>query len=412
MKKLTLLAYILLLAALLSCGVGEDDDEMEEVIQQNEQVISETQFADDELNAFNGILNLKKDLFNYSNLNIPEYFEESSGSLPHQDNTPENNPITDAGATLGRVLFYDKSLSANNTISCASCHQQEKGFSDPDRFSVGLNGETTKRNSMTLINSRWYQKRGFFWDERATTLEEQVLMPIQDHVEMGLELSDLVIKLEQLEYYSVLFNKAFGSPEITTERIALSLAQFTRSIVSMDSKFNQAVRADGLDEVPETEMVALSTLTDQENVGLDIFFNYATCGYCHMGPAHVADSMKNNGLELNYLDKGKAEWTGNAQDNGLFKPPSLANIAQTAPYMHDGRFETLMDVVNHYNGNIMAHPNLNFRLTTEDRDGTVGGTPLVLELDQEQKEALVAFLKTFTDEQVSKDEKYSDPFVQ
>lgn len=410
MRKLTLLAYILLLGALLSCGVGEEE-EMEEVIDQNEQIISETQFSEEEMGTFNGILNLNQQLFNYSDLNIPEYFEESSGSLPHQDNTPENNPVTDAGATLGRVLFYDKNLSANNTISCASCHQQEKGFSDPVRFSVGLNGETTKRNSMTLINSRWYQKKGFFWDERAATLEDQVLMPIQDHVEMGLELSELIIKLEQLEYYSVLFNKAFGSPEITTDRIALSLAQFTRSIVSLDSKFNKAVRADGLDEVPETEMVALSTLTAQENVGLDIFFNYATCGYCHMGPAHVADSLKNNGLELNYTDKGKAEWTGNSGDNGLFKPPSLVNIAQTAPYMHDGRFETLMDVVNHYNGNIQAHPNLNFRLTTEDRDGTVGGTPLELELDQEQKEALVAFLKTFTDEEVSKDERYSDPFV-
>lgn len=237
-------------------------------------------------------------------------------------------------------------------------------------------------------------------------------MPIQDHVEMGLELSDLVIKLEQLEYYSILLNKAYGSPEITTVRIAKSLAQFTRSIVSVDSKFNRAVRADGLDEVPETDMVALSTFTDQENVGLDIFFNYPTCGYCHMGPAHVADSMKNNGLEVNYLDKGKAEWTGNPRDNGLFKPPSLANIAQTAPYVHDGCFETLMDVVNHYNSNIQSHANLNFRLTTEDRDGTVGGTPLVLELGQEQKEALVAFLKTLTDEQVSKNEKYSDPFIQ
>ncbi len=412
MKKLTLLAYILLLAALLSCGVGEDEEEMEESIEENEQTLGETRFTDEEMGTFNGILNLQQQLFNYSSLNIPEYFEESSGSLPHQDNTPENNPVTDAGATLGRVLFYDKNLSANNTISCASCHQQEKGFSDPARFSVGLNGETTKRNSMTLINSRWYQKKGFFWDERAATLEDQVLMPIQDHVEMGLELSELVNKLEELTYYSTLFNKAFGSPEITTDRIALSLAQFTRSIVSLDSKFNQAVRADGLDEVPETEMVALSTLTEQENVGLDIFFNYATCGYCHMGPAHVADSMKNNGLQLNYADKGKAEWTGNPNDNGLFKPPSLANIAQTAPYMHDGRFETLMDVVNHYNSNIQAHSNLNFRLTTEDRDGTVGGTPLVLELDQEQKEALVAFLKTFTDEKLSQEEKYSNPFIE
>lgn len=412
MRTLTLLVYILLLAALLSCGVEEDDEEIAQNMDQHEENIGEILFSNEEMRAFDGILNLRPRLYNYSDLNIPTYFEESSGSLPHQDNTPENNPVTDARATLGRVLFYDKSLSANNSIACASCHQQDKGFSDPARFSVGLNGEMTKRNSMTLINSRWYQKQGFFWDERAATLEEQVLMPIQDHVEMGLELSELINKLEQLAYYSVLFNKAFGSEEITTERIAQSLAQFTRSIVSLDSKFNRAVRADGLDEVPETEMIALATLTEQENVGLDIFFNYATCGYCHMGPAHVADSMKNNGLELNYADKGKAEWTGNSKDNGLFKPPSLANIAQTAPYMHDGRFETLMDVVNHYNGNIQAHPNLNFRLTTEDRDGTVGGTPLVLELDQEQKEALVAFLKTFTDETLSSDEKYSNPFIE
>ncbi len=229
---------------------------------------------------------------------------------------------------------------------------------------------------------------------------------------MGLELSELVSKLEELDYYGVLFNKAFGSPEITTDGISKALSQFTRSIVSYNSKFNRAIRSDDLDEVPETDMVPLSTLTEQENIGLDIFYNFATCGYCHMGPAHVADSMKNNGLDLVYTDKGKAEWSGNSADNALFKPPSLANIALTAPYMHDGRFATLMEVVDHYSDNIKAHPNLNFRLTTEDIDGTVGGTPLRLELDEEQKEALVAFLNTFTDDDISTNEKYSDPFIQ
>lgn len=400
------------LIAFTSCSGFDEEPELEEEMEQQEIVASSEAFSNDEMSAFEGVLNLRQSLFDYAGITIPEYFAESSGSFPHQDNTPESNPITNAGATLGRVLFYDKNLSANNTVSCASCHQQNNGFSDPARFSVGLNGETTRRNSMTLINSRWYQKRGFFWDERAASLEEQVLMPIQDHVEMGLELSDLVSKLEQLNYYSVLLNKAFGSREITTERIALALSQFTRSIVSLDSKFNKAVRADGLDEVPETDMVSLSTLSELENEGLDIFFNYATCGYCHMGPAHVADSMKNNGLDLVYADKGKAQWTGNPKDNALFKPPSLANIALTAPYMHDGRFATLMEVVDHYNGNIQAHPNLNFRLTTEDRDGTVGGRPLTLELEPEQKQALIAFLKTFTDEEIGKDEKYSDPFAE
>ena len=373
--------------------------------------MSDTQFTEEELQAFDGVLDLRQRLFNYEALAIPEYFAESSGSFPHQDNTPEDNPVSDEGATLGRVLFYDKNLSANNTISCASCHQQGNGFSNPARFSVGLYGETTKRNSMTLINSRWYEKRGFFWDERAATLEEQVLMPIQDHVEMGLELDELKTKLQQLAYYQVLFQKAFGTSDVTSDRISKALAQFTRSIVSYNSKFHQAVRADELDEIPETDMVSLSTLTEQENIGLDIFFNFATCGYCHIGAAHVADSMKNNGLDLVYSDKGKAEWTHNQEDNALFKPPSLANIALTAPYMHDGRFETLMEVVNHYSDNIQAHPNLNSRLTTEDIDGAVGGTPLRLELDQEQKEALVAFLETFTDEDISTDEKYSDPFI-
>ncbi|MDN5212997.1 cytochrome c peroxidase [Fulvivirgaceae bacterium BMA12] len=405
-------SVIILVSVLLSCSEDGEVDEIEqEEIGSTENQLSEIQFTDEEMSVFNGILSLRQRMFNYAKLAIPQYFEESSGSLPGQDNTPDNNPVTDEGATLGRVLFYDVNLSANNTISCSSCHQQDKGFSDPARFSVGLNGETTKRHSMTLINSRWYEKRGFFWDERARSLEDQVLIPIQDHIEMGLELSELVAKLERLEYYDVLFNKAFGTTEINPDRISKALSQFTRSIVSYNSKFNKAVRADNLDEVPETDMVSMSTLTEQENIGLDIFYNFATCGYCHMGPAHVADSMKNNGLDLVYADKGKAEWSGNSKDNALFKPPSLANIAFTAPYMHDGRFETLMDVVNHYSDNIKAHPNLNFRLTTEDIDGTVGGTPLRLELDQEQKEALVAFLKTFTDEVISTDEKYGDPFI-
>ena len=413
MKYLRVLIYGIWLTALFACSQDDEIDDIDEPEEKTtENPLSEMQFSDEEMSAFDGVLNLRQRMFNYARVDIPLYFEESSGSLSYQDNTPNDNPVTDEGATLGRVLFYDVNLSANNTVSCSSCHQQDKGFSDPARFSLGLNGETTKRHSMTLINSRWYERGGFFWDERAPSLEEQVLLPIQDHIEMGLELSELVSKLEELDYYGVLFNKAFGSPEITTDGISKALSQFTRSIVSYNSKFNRAIRSDDLDEVPETDMVPLSTLTEQENIGLDIFYNFATCGYCHMGPAHVADSMKNNGLDLVYTDKGKAEWSGNSADNALFKPPSLANIALTAPYMHDGRFATLMEVVDHYSDNIKAHPNLNFRLTTEDIDGTVGGTPLRLELDEEQKEALVAFLNTFTDDDISTNEKYSDPFIQ
>ena len=295
MRILSKLLVVFYLFVMVACG--EDPDEIEDGVDEedifrSENRFSEETFTDEELQVLTENLRLQKNLFNYANMAIPEYFYESYGSLPYQDNTPANNEITDAGATLGRVLFYDAALSANNTISCASCHQQDKGFSDPAQFSVGLNGESTKRHSMTLINSRWYEKGGFFWDERAPSLEEQVLLPIQDHIEMGLELPELVTKLEQVDYYRVLFNKAFGDEEVTSDRIAKALSQFIRSIVSVNSKFNKAVRADHLDEVPETEMVELSTLSALENVGLDFFYNFGTCGYCHAGPAHVADSMK------------------------------------------------------------------------------------------------------------------------
>lgn len=369
------------------------------------------QFTDNDLKSFEGVLNLEKKLFNYANIPIPDFFNDSDGSLVFQNNTPENNPITDAGATLGRVLFYDKKLSKNQTISCASCHQQDKGFSDPDRFSVGFNRESTKRHSMTLINSRWYESGAFFWDERASSLEEQVLMPIEDHVEMGLSLTELVTRLDSIEYYKPLFTKAFGTKEVSPDRIAKALSQFIRSIIALDSRFVKAVTDADIDEVSPDQMRKLSMLTDQENEGLDIFYNYATCGYCHMGPAMVSDSLKNNGLELEYKDKGKAKWTKNAKDNAFFKAPSLANIELSAPYMHDGRFQTLEEVVDHYNDGVKAHPHLNFRLTEEDRDGVLGGTPLKLELSQKQKEALIAFLKTFTDDNLSHAEKYSDPFL-
>ncbi|MFY0674804.1 MAG: cytochrome-c peroxidase [Bacteroidia bacterium] len=378
---------------------------------ENVNKFGNSDFTDAELSSFSGVLSLKKRLFNYANPVIPGVFGRSDGTLEVQDNTPENNPVTDAGATLGRVLFYDKKLSKNLTISCASCHQQDKGFSDPDQFSVGFDGKTTRRHSMTLINSRWFENGTFFWDERANSLEEQVLMPIEDHIEMGLSLTELVQRLDTIPYYDVLFTKAFGSNEVNPDRISRALAQFTRSIVSLDSRFLKAVVDADLEEVLPDQMRPLPMLTDLENEGLDIFYNLGTCGYCHMGPALVADAMKNNGLDLNYKDKGRGDWSGNKREFGFFKAPSLANIELSAPYMHDGRFQTLEEVIEHYDSGVKSHPNLNFRLTEEDRDGVLGGTPLVLELSQKQKDALLAFMKTFTDDKLSRDEKFSDPFL-
>ncbi|MEO1412874.1 MAG: cytochrome c peroxidase [Bacteroidota bacterium] len=399
---------VILLALALLWSACDRETDLEET---PEQIPADTStFSAADLQILTPVLDLKALPFNYTDTRLPPHYQ--SAEAYDADNTPEDNPITNMGATLGRVLFYDPQLSQNNRISCASCHEQGAAFSDPRRFSVGLNGERTKRNSMTLINSRYYENGHFFWDERAATLEAQVLLPIQDHIEMGMTLEDLVAKLQPLDYYQVLFTKAFGSEEVTAERIARALAQFTRSIVSVNSKFDRGFVAAGLPE-DEEEMPNFPNFTDQENLGLDVFYrgrNGATCLYCHGNPQHVNDEAKNNGLALAYTDQGKGAFTGRAADRGLFKVPTLRNIAVTGPYMHDGRFATLMEVVNHYSDGVADHPNLHFRLETLD-DGQAGEAEVLrLDLSQAEKEALVAFLHTLTDEEVLVDEKYSDPF--
>ena len=394
MRAFILFSAIFVLS--LSCRKAELED----------SPVSRSHFSEADINILNQVLNLQATPFNYANLPLPDHYRNESAS--ESDNTPEDNPITNMGATLGRVLFYDKKLSANNSISCASCHKQSAAFADDRKFSVGLNGELTRRNSMGLVNARYYENGTFFWDERAVSLEEQVLMPIVDHVEMGMTLSKLEAKLQALDYYQVLFRNAFGSEEVTSERVALALSQFIRSIVSYNSKYDQGLAATGSEGEENTP--DLPNFTTQENIGMDIFLRGAkgaTCIYCHGSAQNVNDEAKNNGLSLNYVDKGKGEITGKASDNALFKVPSLRNIANTAPYMHDGRFATLMDVVNHYSDNVHAHSNLDFRLTTDEK---TGGNVMRLNLTQTEKEALVAFLKTLTDPTILTDVKYSDPF--
>ncbi|MDP3927502.1 MAG: cytochrome-c peroxidase, partial [Bacteroidota bacterium] len=217
-------------------------------------------------------LNLPETPFNYANLVLPNYFTTDvpgsplPGSINGTDNTPANNPVTNDGATLGRVLFYDRNLSANARISCASCHKQEKGFSDEAILSAGFNGGATSRHSMTLINARYYQRGRFFWDERAATLEEQVLMPFQDSVEMGMTLDQVVSKVKEQAFYPNLFQKAFGSSEINADKIALSLAQFVRSIVSYSSKYDE-----GRARV-QNPGANFPNFTAEENQGKNLFF--------------------------------------------------------------------------------------------------------------------------------------------
>ena len=342
-------------------------------------------------------------LFNYETQQVPSYIAK--------DNTPETNQIDDKIATLGRVLFYDKNLSDNNTVSCASCHQQAFAFSDPLETSVGLNGGNTTRHSMRLINSRFANEGKFFWDERAVSLEDQVTQPIQDHVEMGFSgedgdpnFDDLVVKLLAIDYYQILFEFAFGSSSIDEDKIQRALAQFVRSIQSFDSKFD-----DGLIQVPNPN-APFPNYTTQENLGKQLFLappqnGGAGCAGCHAPPEFDIDP--------NTLNNGIIGVVGSTTEIDLTntRSPSLRDIVNpdgslNGPLMHDGSLTTLLEVVEHYNSipNDAANTNLDNRLQRP------GNQTQQLNLTTNEKNALEAFLKTLTGTDVYTNEIWSDPF--
>jgi cytochrome c peroxidase len=299
------------------------------------------------------------------------------------DNTPASNPVTDAGATLGRVLFYDRRLSANGRVACASCHVQALGFSDTARLSRGFAGGLTRRHAMGLTNARYYASGRFFWDERAGTLEAQVLAPVQDAVEMGMTLPALEAKLAATPFYPPLFRAAFGTPEVTSDRVARALAQFVRSLVSTDSRFDRGpLAADGM--------------TAEEREGLRLFDGFAGCARCHVPNSMAGDGAHNTGLDAAITDSGAGR--------GRFKVPSLRNVAVRPPYMHDGRFATLEAVVEHYDNGVRATPDLDRRLRGPD------GAPRTLGLTDAQKAALVAYLRALTDSTFLRDPRFADPF--
>jgi cytochrome c peroxidase len=359
------------------------------------------------------IIDLPETPYNYTDLNLPPHFlTNDGGALPSSvngiDNNPGDNPVTDAGATLGRVLFYDITLSQNNTIACGSCHRQDIAFSDSPVRSLGFLQVPTRRHSISLVNQRYYFRGHFFWDERAATLEDQVLQPMLDVHEMGLTANEITQRVAARPFYGQLFQAAFGTGTISNERIADALAQFIRSIVSSQSRYD-----DGRAQVANRQM-PFPNFTQEENLGKALFMNPvseggAGCFQCHATEAFVSvnSGPKNNGLDLaSTNDFGAFETFPAISDfTGAFKIPTLRNIALTAPYMHDGRFQTLQQVIEHYNSGVKNHPNLSPQLKDPS------GNPQQLNLTQGQKQALAAFLRTLTDPNILNNQKWSDPFV-
>lgn len=312
--------------------------------------------------------------FNY----IVSYPAHIQADLTANDNTPADNPITNDGATLGRVLFYDKQLSKNNTVSCGSCHRQDLSFDDNLQFSKGFDGGLTTRNSMSLLNLRFYKNGKMFWDERAATLEKQALQPIQNHIEMGLTLAELESKVKAQSYYPALFQKAFGTADIDSVRIAKALAQFERSIVTYQSKYDQVKQG-------------AATFTTLEDQGEQLFLTAVgpgggnTCATCHAPPMF----LKSNAPGFSITNIG--DTTG---INGVnkFKSGSLRNISNRTKLFHDG-----------------SVANLTAMLTAgAPGSGTTAIKAHSVAPGDVQK--LLAFLNTLTDNTITTEEKFSNPF--
>ncbi len=303
-----------------------------------------------------------------------------SKSFPLPD-LPRDNPLIVERVDLGKKLFHDPALSRDHSISCASCHHADRAFTDGQPVSTGVDGRTGSRNAMPLTNLAW--KKEFFWDGRAPSLRDQVLMPITDHREMDADVKKVAARLEADPNYQAMFAAAYASPGITPEKMALALEQFLLTLTARDSKFDRA-------------MAGQATLTTIEQRGLELFMTEfdprtgqkgADCFHCHGGPLFSDHQFHNNGL--GGQDPGRAKFTGQAADHGKFSTPSLRNLSLTAPDMHDGRFATLEEVVEHYATGVQASPTLDPSLAKHP----AGGVPLT----PEDKAALVAFLHTLTD---------------
>ncbi len=321
------------------------------------------------------------------------------GAFP-SPNLPEDNILLEQGVELGRMLFYEKLLSKDGIQSCASCHRQEHGFSDTTRFSIGVEGLPGKRQAMSVFNMAWNSNE-FFWDGRAHLLRDQAILPIQDELEMDETLENVLAKLNDTKIYRDQFTRVYGNDDITIDKMALAMEQFMLSIVSYNSKYDQWKA--GSIELTESEERGRLLFETEYNPFFPQFSG-ADCAHCHGGANFENDLYMNNGLDVDvdFIDIGREAVSGKPMDRARFKVPTLRNIELTAPYMHDGRFQTLEEVVDHYNEGI--HPSSTI-------DEAILATSLTgLFLTEEDKVDLVNFLKTLTDESFVNDQRYMDPF--
>jgi cytochrome c peroxidase len=324
-------------------------------------------------------------------LNVPKGFP--------QPNIPPDNPMTVEGVKLGRHLFYEKALSGDNSMSCGGCHSQQRAFTDGTPVSIGIDGIPGRRKAMPLFNLAFHDN--FFWDGRSVTLEEQAIIPIEDPIELNADMATVIQRLTDNPLYPPMFEEAFGSPTVTEERIGKAIAQFERTLISANSKF---------DSVSEFRLNTGATFTPQEQLGFEMFNSEeGDCFHCHggiessflMGAFGRDLQFVNNGLKANYTDQGRAEVTGDPTDVGKFKVPSVRNVEFSFPYMHDGSIPNLDSLIGFYDFGGHKHPNVdpNMKRAGIGRNWT-----------PEQKVALAAFLRTLTDYQFLTDTAFSDPF--
>jgi cytochrome c peroxidase len=308
------------------------------------------------------------------------------------------NPVSVEGAKLGRYLFYDTILSANYNLSCGSCHKQENAFSDaPNSFSKGNNSELMKRNTPALYNLAWYPS--FFWDGKASSIEEQILHPVRTHTEMNLSWLEAAKRIKQSKFYKTQFKLVFGKKEIDSTLITKAIGQFLRTLLSYQSKYDRMLR--GIEPLNHEEHEGYVIVNDQ---------TMGDCLHCHPTDASALATTlaySNNGLDLalqpeNFKDKGLGGITGKVKDFGKFKIPSLRNIAITAPYMHDGRFKTLEEVVDFYSEGVNVCANIDSKMQYAHQRG--------VKLNSKEKKQVVAFLKTLTDSAFISNPAFSNPF--